>query len=298
MSIEFAAGVDGGGTKTTVICRTKDGGLLDKKVFGPFNINSIGEAAFMDLLREILSYLSSLGTCRSLCIGAAGISNRKMVECVSAVLSGSKVRWSLVGDYEIALTGALDGNEGIILIAGTGSVCFGRSKDGRLERCGGWGHLIGDSGSGYGLGRDALAAVCLSIDGCGPDSSIREAIAEKMGLKTGNDIVSYVYSNDKSAIAAVAPYVDEAYRKGDEVARAIVRSNAECAVRDVAGVARKLGLESCDVALLGGLMEHHTSLREEIERIIGLEHKGLRCIDPIHNAAEGAVMTALCMMEA
>ena len=59
-----------------------------------------------------------------------------------------------------------------------------------------------------------------------------------------------------------------------------------------------VGLESCDVALLGGLMEHHTSLREEIERIIGLEHKGLRCIDPIHNAAEGAVMTALCMMEA
>ena len=111
MSIEFAAGVDGGGTKTTVICRKKDGALLDKKVFGPFNINSIGESAFKDLLREILSYLDSLGTCKSLCIGAAGISNRKMVECVSAVLSDSKIRWSLVGDYEIALTGALDGKD-------------------------------------------------------------------------------------------------------------------------------------------------------------------------------------------
>jgi len=292
---EFVCGIDGGGTRTTVVCRTDDGQLVGRREFGPLNLNSIGEAAFRKNLEEIIRYMSSLGTCRALCLGASGITNPDVRRIAESVLSHSTFPYKIVGDHETAHTGALGGKEGIILISGTGSVCYGRTTGGKSTFTGGWGHLIGDSGSGYGLGRDALIAVSKVFDGYGQETILKDMLAEDLGLDSEQKIVSYVYSNDKSAVAALSPLVDMACRLGDDVAMDIVKTNAGSLVDIVTAAASRLGLGSCSVALLGGLLAHETCLKQEFICILKEKAPGLRCVAPLHDAAEGAVMEALSL---
>ena len=293
---EFVCGVDGGGTKTTAICRTLRGEEIARRVFGPFNLNSIGMQSFEDTLNELVSFLKETGNCRALCIGAAGITNNCVAECTETILGKTGIPFRLMGDYEIAHTGALDGNEGMILIAGTGSVCYGKNRDGNTAMAGGWGHLIGDAGSGYGIGRDALSAVARMYDGYGKPTILKDLISQELILDTAKKIVSYVYSNDKSAVAALSPIVDKAYMRGDAMATQIVHSNAEALVQLVQAVASRLDLPSCNVALLGGLLENETALKAEF---VDLLHSStnLHCVSPLHSAAEGAVMEAMGLVK-
>ena len=214
--MDFIAGVDGGGTKTKVVCASPEGKMLDTAVFGPFNMNSIGAERFSALLQELCAYLNGLGDCRALCIGSAGISNKEMTRIVETEMTrGGIENWNLVGDQVIALNGALSGEAGIALIAGTGSICFGKNGAGEYARSGGWGHLIGDEGSGYALGRDALAAVARAWDGWGERTLLSQLLAEQMELDDQKKIISYTYGGDKSRIAALAPLVEQAAGQGD-----------------------------------------------------------------------------------
>lgn len=295
--VEFVAGIDGGGTKTRVLCWNLNGKKLSSKQFGAFNLNSIGDKAFESLLDRICLYITSVGTCKALCIGAAGISNKKMEKLIAVHMKQFGIHnWRLVGDHEIALCGALDGKGGIGLIAGTGSICFGKSATGLFERAGGWGHLIGDEGSGYGLGRDALAAVAMAYDGYGEPTLIQELLAQDMNLASRAEIISYVYTKDKSAVAAIAPIVEKACSQGDKVAQCIVRKNAFALVQLVEAVSCKLGVEKVCVAMLGGLLSHKTNLRAAFVAKLGEVDKNKICMDPIHDAATGAAMMALEML--
>ena len=292
---EFVCGIDGGGTRTTVVCRASDGHDMGRREFGPLNLNSIGEEAFRRTLGEIMGYIDSLGSCRALCLGVSGITNPDVRRAAESVLAGTAFPYRITGDHETAHTGALGGKEGIILISGTGSVCYGRTADGKSTFTGGWGHLIGDSGSGYGLGRDALIAVSKVFDGYGQKTVLKKLLAEEFGLDSEQRIVSYVYSNDKSAVAALSPVVDKACRQGDEVAIDIVRANARSLVDIVTAAAARLGFGSCSVALLGGVLAHDTCLKQEFLRRMKEKAPGLRCVAPLHDAAEGAVMEALSL---
>ena len=288
----FVCGIDGGGTRTTVLCRSADGHDVIRREFGPLNLNSIGEKAFRESLEEITVYVSSLGTCCALCLGVSGITNADVRRVAGSVLSGMPFPYRIMGDHEIAHTGALDRKEGLILISGTGSVCYGRTADGKSAFTGGWGHLIGDQGSGYALGRDALIAVSKVFDGYGKSTVLKDMLATDLGLDSEQKIVSYVYSNDKSALASLSPLVDKACRLGDSVAQGIVETNA-IALADIVIAARdRLGFGFCNVALLGGLMEHRTCLKESFIRLLKEKAPDLSCVAPLHDAAEGAVMEA------
>ena len=188
------------------------------------------------------------------------------------------------------------GKEGIALVSGTGSVCFGRTADGRTAMSGGWGHLIGDAGSGYAIGRDALSAVARMYDGYGEPTILKDLLARELKLDTAEEIVSYVYSNYKSAVAALSPIVDKAYSMGDAVATQIIRSNAEALVQLVKAVASRLDFNSCNVALLGGLLENETALKAEFVELLH-SSTNLHCVSPLHPAAEGAVLEALSLVK-
>lgn len=291
--MKFAAGIDGGGTKTKVECRDGHGAVLCWKAFGPFNLNSIGEAAFEALLNEITSFLSEIGECAALCAGAAGVSNPQVRTLTARAMERAGIaRWRLVGDHEIALHGALSGQPGCALIAGTGSICCGRNEKGEFVRTGGWGHLIDDGGSGYALGRDALAAVVRQWDGRGRKTLLAELVSAELGTKTPQELVAYIYGGDKSRIAAAAPLVECAAEAGDETALEIyAQGGAELAALADA-TAKRLGFTACEVALLGGLLEHDAYLRTALlERLAGMS-PGLRCVSPRQDAAAGAAMMA------
>lgn len=297
--MRFAAGVDGGGTRTTVECRRPDGSVLCRETFGPFNLNSIGEERFTALWAEIAAFLRGQGTCAALCAGAAGVSNPRVRSLTAlAMEQAGIIRWQLAGDHEIALYGALSGRPGCALIAGTGSICCGRNAAGKFMRTGGWGHLIDDGGSGYALGRDALAAAVRYWDGRGGSALLAELAAGRLGISTPQELVSYVHGGDKSRIAAAAPLVAAAARRGDPAARHIyARESAELSAL-VTATAARLELETGEVALLGGLLVHDTYLREALTADLARKAPGLRCVEPRQDAAAGAAMMALELLEA
>ncbi len=290
--MDYIAGLDGGGTKTTLICSDLDGNRLLTKKFGAFNLNSIGTESFERLLLEICHELNNLGNCLSFCIGAAGISNENMQRIIDQILAANKINnYQLVGDHIIALEGAHCGNPGLAVIAGTGSICFGKGSDGSIERTGGWGHLIGDDGSAYGIGRDIFKECAKTLDGYGKETILVSLLADRFSLHNRKEIIEYVYSGDKSAIADVAVIIDEAHKAGDKTAMRIVSENAEALSESIIGVARKLKLDKANIALFGGLIDKATPFRDVLMKLV-YEKSNLSFSSPKLNAAEGAVLLA------
>ena len=290
--MRFAAGVDGGGTRTTVECRTMEGAALCREVFGPFNLNSVGEERFTALLEEIAAFLGKTGECAALCIGAAGVSNPRVRELTARVMDGL-CPWRLAGDHEIALHGAHSGGPGLALIAGTGSICCGKNERGEAVRAGGWGHLIDDGGSGYALGRDLLSAVVRQWDGRGEETALTRLLLARLEIETPQELVAYVYGGDKSRVASLAPLAGQAAAQGDRTALDIYARNGAELGELVLAAAKRLGMETGEVALLGGLLTGDGRLREALTAWLAERAPGLRCIEPRQDAAAGAAMLAL-----
>lgn len=291
--MDYIAGIDGGGTGTTLLCRTASGQPLGEETFGPFNINGTSPTAFSALLDQIAGSLRTRGRCLALCIGAAGVSNPALHGLVAQAMErAGVVHWQLSGDHEIALAGALEGRPGCALIAGTGSVCLGSDGRGNTIRAGGWGHLIGDEGSGYALGRDALAAVARSMDGRDETTALAAMVEEQFALTSRETLVAYVYGGDKSRLAALAPLVEQAAAAGDGTAGHIIAVNAAALATLAASVAKRTGLGAGEIAMMGGLLTHDTLLRRETVSALARFLPGWSCIPPRHSAAEGAVLIA------
>ena len=288
----FFAGIDGGGTHTRLELRNENNQVLERRVFGPFNINSIGPDAFRTLLERVFAYCGDMARCSGVCVGGAGISNpltgKILEECLKK--AGFTGKWKLCGDQEIALRGALD-VPGMILIAGTGSICFGKNAEGKTARTGGYGHILDDGGSGYALGREALAAAVRYLDGRGPGKALCEAVFSVLGVDTLEELISLVYGSltDKARIARCAGAVLELAQAGDEPAREILNTGAAELAELVRATQKKLNLEGGPIALLGGLLETDNVYRELVSATLAPLGQVCR---PNHDALWGAAQMA------
>lgn len=286
------AGIDGGGTHTRLELRDDENRLLSRTEFGPFNLNAIGEAAFRRLLRQVLAACGDMADCAKLCVGGAGISNPAVGDILGQELerAGFSGMWKLCGDQEIALRGAMDG-PGIAVIAGTGSICFGKNQAGQTARSGGFGHLIDDGGSGYALGRDVLSTAVQALDGRCPDTAILERVYHRLGREDPGAIVSFVYdeTTDKAAIARFSSIALALAEEGNPTAQAILNRGAGELYALAAAVQRRLGLEGRPIALLGGLLSGENPYRRAVARkLAGLG----TVIYPAHDALWGAAQMA------
>lgn len=296
--MKIIAGIDGGGTKTKVICQNLQGKTIAEEKFGAFNPNSIGEMELSNLLTQICDFLQKQGDCVSVCIGAAGVSNSRMNIMINSAMKQSGIKkWKLIGDHEIAFWGALEGKEGVALIAGTGSICYGRNEDGENIRVGGWGHLIGDEGSAYAIGRDALRAVTHLKDGYGEPTQLAELVKERLCLDSRQKLIDYIYKNDKSYVARVSRLVEQAATQGDTVAIKILHDNALSVSKQVEVVVKQLRMKKGEVALCGGLLENDTIYRKFVIQEIEKGCPGFECVAPKQNAAVGAAMMAKTLLE-
>ena len=288
----FIAGIDGGGTHTRLELRTADNTLLRRQEFGPFNLNAIGEAAFRARLREVFTACGKMADCARLCVGGAGISNPEVGRILEEELksAGFTGKWKLCGDQEIALRGAMDG-PGMAVIAGTGSICFGKNTAGETARSGGYGHLIDDGGSGYALGRDVFSAAVRALDGRSEDRAILDTVLGKLGSAEAGAIVSFVYKDttDKAAIARFSAIALELAEGRNETAIKILDQGAEELYQLAEAVQRRLELGSCPIALLGGLLSEDNIYRRRVEaRLSALGP----VIYPAHDALWGAAQMA------
>ncbi len=151
-------------------------------------------------------------------------------------------RYTITHDAWIALAGATAGEPGVIAIAGTGSMAFGRNREDRTARAGGWGYAFGDEGSAFDLVRQALRAVLRSEEGWGPRTALRELLLESTGATDANALLHLFYTAEypRQRVASFAPLVDQAAAAGDPVAQDILKHAAQSLATFVAAVRDQL----------------------------------------------------------
>ena len=262
MTDTIFAGIDGGGTKTTLALADAAGRELARRVGPAGLVDPRDPAATAEMLAELVrSALAEAGLARTpaaLVAGLAGVGNeqeRRQVESALAA-SGVAARVSIVTDGAIALDGALGGGAGILMIAGTGSVAYGRGEDGRVERCGGWGMVVGDEGSAWSIGRGGLAAALRAADGRGPATSLLPRFLKLLKLEDERGIPPWAGRAEKADVAALAVHVVGAAEAGDAVALRLVEREARELAAHAVALAHRLEPWSgaVPVAFHGGVL--------------------------------------------
>jgi N-acetylglucosamine kinase-like BadF-type ATPase len=181
------------------------------------------------------------------------------------------------------------------LIGGTGSISLGRDPSGKTYRAGGWGHIIGDEGSGYELGRRALQAVSQMTDGRGPATTLRDAILARWEIETAWQMIDRVYlHSDKADIAALSSLVFAAAKEGDAVAQGFLSDAAADLAKTALAVANGLdfGGTPIPLALAGGLLTHEEVFRGMILDQIRFRQE-VGQVEVVHDAALSAARAAI-----
>ncbi|HET8654453.1 MAG TPA: BadF/BadG/BcrA/BcrD ATPase family protein [Longimicrobiaceae bacterium] len=292
-------GIDGGGTRTTLAVADESGREIVRRT-GPAGLVDPRRPAataemLAELAREALAAAAAPEPVAVLCAGLAGVGNAAEREAVRASLAraGIAERVLIRSDGEVALHGALGGRPGILLIAGTGSVGYGRAEDGRVARCGGWGLIVGDEGSGYLIGRVALTAALRSVDGRGAPTELLPRLLEAIGLSTPEAVPPWVGRAEKAEIAALAVHVLEVAAGGDAVADAVVREQAGGLAAHAGALVRRLGpwTQPTPVVLHGGVARDRT-FGSHMERALAALELPLVLRPAAADAVAGAVHVA------
>ena len=204
-------------------------------------------------------------------------------------------------DAELLLACGTSEGWGLALVAGTGSIAYGRSAEGCTARAGGWGYLLGDEGSGYALVVAALKAIARAVDERGQPTALTERLLAKLGLRQPQELGSALYGGmwDRAKLAGLAPLVLDTADAGDSVAESVAADAARELARTGTAVANKLGFgnRSIPLALAGGVLLGSASYRKRV--LEALASLGVQP-DPVtlvHEPAQGAVQRALQAME-
>ncbi len=296
---QYVIGIDGGGTKTELVAVAIDGKELFRIKAGPLNVNGTSVQNILETLTDLLSTAQQKADDASLaavCIGAAGMSNPKAEETLQKAFVSAKLTAPLliVGDHQTALAGALGTSVGMLLIAGTGSICCGRNESGYEARTGGQGHLIDDEGSGYAIGRDILRAVVRAQDGRLPPTILTELVFDKLGITTTQELIANIYRPEqgKEVIAGFSSLLPKALAHHDTAAITICKRAASELCALVIPVAHKLDLHKGKLALSGSVLLKDKSVREALLEELAQKLPELETVLPLADAAKGAALLA------
>ncbi|MFK4470662.1 N-acetylglucosamine kinase-like BadF-type ATPase [Paenibacillus sp. RC73] len=270
-------GLDGGGTKTDAAALDEQGVMLTRCTGGPSNPHSVGfEVALTEVMSVINVVLEQLQTkiedCASICLGMSGFYTKKECDLLKSSVQQHLSERGLVlpvfvrSEGEIALMAALSSRSGVLIISGTGSICYGYLPDGSRLRTGGWGHYLGDEGSGYQVGLRTLKAVMRSFDAVHPPTIMTDMIMQEYGFQRITDLKGYIYNPaySKAQIAAFAKICIQAAAQGDVAATGILASEAEALADTAAALLRRSPVLRQGQAVLSGSMFRYAPLFREI----------------------------------
>lgn len=294
-------GIDAGGTKTVCQLADEQGVVVSESRGGGANLQAAGELAVEKVLHQVMA--DALGGRRivpaAICLGMAGVDRDEDAAVIRGIMAriGHTARVLVVNDALIALEAGVGDAPGIVVIAGTGSIVYGRNARFEAARAGGWGYVLGDEGSGYWMGRLALRAVVREADRRGRATSLTPRVLAHFDVRRPQDLIHQVYGRGMrpTVIAALAAVVQAAATDGDTVARGIVESGAQALASAAESVALRLALtgEPFSFVLAGGIFKGVPGLADEVTaRLDGVapEARVLRLeVEP----AAGAVRLAL-----
>jgi glucosamine kinase len=272
----FVLGIDGGATKTLAALLDLERGTLHLGQAGPSNEDAVGTRAAVDALLEAADEA----------VGRAGIEGERLDAEVIAlagtdtdavarnVRAARSEDWLVVNDVVAAWAAATEAQPGVGVISGTGSNVFGVGFDGRSWRAGGWGHQLGDQGSGYWFGIESIEAALRDREASGPETALSEAAVEFFAVASVEALAALVYSKplSKGEIAAFAIETAKLAAAGDAVACEIYKRGASLLGEQVAAVIRRTGLadaaRSFPVGLIGSAYKAGAVFVEPLTRAV------------------------------
>lgn len=306
-------GVDGGGTKTRVLVVSSDGICRGNAMAGASNPNSVGEeTALKNLCEALFAAAESAGTTPAFSVGFFGLSG--VNDSVSArhlrgkisEFRGVEIPNFLVENDTRSLCAAAFGmRSGVVLIAGTGSKCYGRTADGREWETGGYDFHVSDEASAFDLARRALVAAVRAADGRGEPTVLKDILFDELQISETGQISQRLHQDSlknpgkpmsKDEIAALARFVDKAYLNGDAVARKILNAAMDDLVVMVKTVLRKLEIPANEsrLGITGGVILHEpcgTIFREKMAEAVS----GIEIVEPQLPPVVGAAIRALSL---
>ena len=237
-------GIDAGGTKTEAVLADGQGAVIARARRGGANLAAHGELAVEKTLHELIDEVLGEGHARPdvICLGIAGVDRAEDNAIIQGIMRriGARARILVTNDALIALVAGAGMGSGVVVIAGTGSIAYGRNEHGEAARAGGWGYILADEGSGFWIGRQALRAVVRAADGRGPATQLTPLVLAFFGVTRAEQLVLEVYRHylKPSDIARCARLVEEARIAGDDVAchiASVAADELSAAVRSVVG---------------------------------------------------------------
>jgi glucosamine kinase len=267
----IVVGVDGGGTRTRATVADASGAVLATADGGPSAVRSgkAGESAQVigAVVREALAMARLDAPPTALCVGVAGVGRDDERSALTQALVAQELADEVVvvADALIGLDDAFGEGAGVLIIAGTGSVAYGRGPTGAFARCGGWGPVCGDEGSGAWIGRRALSVVTAAHDGREPETALSATVLDATGSTEVADLIPWAAAAAPADLAGLAPAVLAAAKGGDLRANSIVTLAAEELVLHVRTLARHLFVDeraAVPLALGGGLLGKGSLLRK------------------------------------
>ncbi|HAV63556.1 MAG TPA: N-acetylmuramic acid 6-phosphate etherase [Verrucomicrobiales bacterium] len=289
-------GVECGGTRTVALLVDAAGRLLERVEAGPANWRLLGGSGLRRHLRALARKFSNPA---AIAIGMAGVRGEDDREKVRQVATSVWRRTPIhtCHDLETALWaagGSPDVTPRVIVLSGTGSCCYGRNPGGKTVKMGGWGHLLGDKGSGFEIGLRALKAVVYFLDRDNQWTRLGERILGSLQLNDPEQLIGWVQTAGKEQVAALAVQVFSAADERDPIARDILRGAAAILAKDAAACAGRLTPHGGPVEFVfaGSVLQKQTKFAAQVRRLIQERFPGARFTKLNRETAWGAVELA------
>lgn len=254
---DFIIGVDGGGTKTESIAYSLLGNEISKGISGFGNVLINFDEALRNIEESICKCISNLqyDRCKYICIGLAGCDDEKYKSLIKNHLEQLyKCPINIINDGDLALLALLKGQDGILTISGTGSITIGRNKTNKL-RVGGWGHIIGDEGSGYDIVMKSIKKLFSDIDLGKPQTPLSEKILLETNSSTQRHLLNYIYTSHKDKISALLPIIVEFAENNDIFCKELLKDAGIVLAKNTILAYEKLGIKgTVNIGIKGSVL--------------------------------------------
>jgi glucosamine kinase len=296
--VSFFLGIDGGGSKTVCVIGD-DNSILGSGESGPSNIVRAGEAEARVAITAAIQHACAEAKINAsqinrTCIGIAGGAGPETAQAIrrilSEIVSGDV---EVVGDMVIALEAAFSDGPGVVVVAGTGSIAYGRNATGQTARAGGWGFAISDEGSAHWIGRAATAAVMRACDE-GHTPALAGRLMTAWRLKTPEQMIVAANASPPADFAGLFPTILSAAQSGDLLAHDLLTQAGAELARLATTVIARLFREEKDVrvAIAGGVFRNAPLVREVFYNNLRLTYANIKTSETVVDPVKGALEMA------
>ena len=313
----YYLGIDGGGTKTRCLLADETT-VLAKAMTGGSNIVRLGEMQAREALHTAIRQACATARIspdqiRAVCIGAAGAARPEIAAKIRSILAelipelipeinpeSARTNIEVVGDTEIALEAAFGAGPGVIAIAGTGSIAYGRDAAGRTARAGGWGFAVSDEGSGHWIGRRAISAILNARDQ-GLETTLTSLVLQAWKLTTIDELVQQANSTPPPDFPRLFPIVLRAADAADAIARDLLADAGAKLANLAAIVVRRLAphvplpmlpAAMLPIAMTGSVFRQSPYVRQVFYNALQTSFPGIDVRQDLADPVEGALSRA------